>query len=127
MSEVIKGKDFEIKNLTPQMGQFKLTDPKKEYTGFDTNYLVLDMGSKQKGDHATCNFLFTSDTLKITSTGASCGCTKPSFQMTEKDNEQFVTVVFDPRQITKNVSKWFTLYLNGVEKQIKVNLVINKN
>ena len=122
--EKIVTKDLEIENLTPQIGTFKLTKPTEEYTGFDTNYLILDLGDKNKGDFTTCNFTFKSDKYKITSTGSSCGCTNPIFQNTE--GGQFVTVVFDSKKITKNVSKWFTLYLNNSESELKINLIINK-
>ena len=120
-----KTETFEILNTTPTMGEFKLTKPEEEYTGFDKNYLILDMGEKTKQDITTCNFMFKSDTYKITSTGASCGCTNPSFQNTEEG--QFVTVQFKSSLITKNVDKWFTLYLNNSEKKIKINLWINKS
>ena len=122
--ENIKTQDFELQNLTPQIGGFRLTKPREEYTGFDTNYLILDLGEKKKGDFATCNFLFNSDVYKITSTGASCGCTNPTFQNTP--DGQVVTVAFNSNLITKNVSKWFTLYLNNSARKIKINLLINK-
>ena len=41
--ENIKNKDFEIQNLTPQIGEFKFTKPQEEYTGFDTNYLIYSV------------------------------------------------------------------------------------
>ena len=122
--ENIKNKDFEIQNLTPQIGEFKFTKPQEEYTGFDTNYLILDLGEKKKGDFATCNFIFKSSKYEITSTGSSCGCTNPTFQNTP--DGQFVTVTFNSNLITKGVSKWFTLYLNNSETKIKINLWINK-
>ena len=102
--DIIKTNDFEIINNTPQIGDFKLTKLDQEYTGFDTNYLILDLGEKEKGDFATCNFMFISDVYKITSTGSSCGCTNPTFQNT--DDGQFVTVVFDSKKITKCVIKF---------------------
>lgn len=118
---------FEIKNLTPEIGTFRATNSDQPFTGFDKNYLILDMGTKSVGEFATVNFMFISDEFKITSTGAACGCTKPSFQNTP--DGQFVTVEFDPSKITANVSKWFTLYLNNRAddaNRIKINLIINK-
>lgn len=122
--KTVKTNNLEFENLTPQIFEFKLTKPDQEYIGFDNNYLILDLGEKKTGDFATSNFMFRSDEYKITSTGASCGCTKPSFQNTA--DGQFVTVAFDPSKITKNTSKWFTLYLNNSVKAIKINLIINK-
>ena len=122
--DTIKTNDFKIINNTPLICEFKLTKPNEEYTGFDTNYLILDLGEKEKGDFATCNFMFISDLYKITSTGSSCGCTNPTFQNT--DDGQFVTVVFDSKKITKRVDKWFTLTLNNYLKKLKINLIINK-
>ena len=122
--ERLETSEFSITNETPQIGEFKLTQPESTYTGFDSNYLILDLGEKEKDAFATCNFTFRSDLYKITSTGSSCGCTNPSFQNTE--DGQFVTVVFDSKQITKNVSKWFTLSLNNGVKKLKINLIINK-
>lgn len=115
---------FSIENATPLIGEFKFTIPLGEYTGFDNNYLILDLGEKEKGEFATCNFMFISKEYKITSTASSCGCTNPSFQNTEEG--QFVTVKYDPNKITKGVDKWFTLYLNNSLKKIKINLIINK-
>lgn len=122
--EKITTEKFEIENLTPQIGVFKLKKPNEPYTGFDTNYLILDLGEKEKGDFSTCNFMFKSDEYKITSTGSGCGCTNPTFQNT--DDGQFVTVIFDSNKITKNVDKWFTLHLNNSKYQLKINLIINK-
>lgn len=123
MLEIIT-EDLKIINLTPQIGIFRLTKPEKKYTGFDNNYLILDLGEKKKGDFATCNFIFESEEFKITSTGSSCGCTNPSFQTI--DGKQMVTVVFNPNLIKKDIDKWFTLYFNNdMLSQLKINLLIN--
>lgn len=125
MSEIIT-EDFKIQNLTTQIGEFRITNPDQPFNGFDKNYLILDMGEKTKGDFATCNFLFKSEKFKITSTGSSCGCTNPSFQNTGENDSQFVTVVFDPNKIEKNVNKVFTLYMNNDQNiRMKINLKIN--
>ena len=97
--EKITTEKFEIENLTPQIGVFKLKKPNEPYTGFDTNYLILDLGEKEKGDFSTCNFMFKSDEYKITSTGSGCGCTNPTFQNT--DDGQFVTVIFELEPIVR--------------------------
>ena len=120
---IVEIESFKITNYTPEICSFRLSKPEENYTGFDTNYLILDLGEKEKGDFATCNFMFESDEYKITSTGSSCGCTNPTFQNTP--DGQFVTVVFDSSKITKKVSKWFTLSMNNTVKKLKINLVIN--
>ena len=120
---IVETESFKITNYTPEICSFRLSKPEENYTGFDTNYLILDLGEKEKGDFATCNFMFESDEYKITSTGSSCGCTNPTFQNTP--DGQFVTVVFDSSKITKKVSKWFTLSMNNTVKKLKINLVIN--
>lgn len=125
MSKIV-APDFKIESLTPLIGDFKTSKPDEPYTGFNKNYLVLDLGKKEKGDFATVNFSFESEKYKITSCGASCGCTKPSFQ--NIDGKQVVTVYYDPSKITKNVEKNFTLYLNNdMELKIKSLLIINKD
>lgn len=123
----IKGQDFEILNELPQMGQIEVANSP---TGVPTvgghDWLILDFGQKSKGDLVELGFLFKSEKYKITSTSASCGCTNPTFQSTP-DGYQFVNVKFDSSRVTKNVSKWVTLYMDGTTKQkIKINLIINK-
>lgn len=125
MTNTIQGRDFSIENITPQLATIYPKNQNVPYTGFDTNYLILDFGEKNVGDNTTCQFLFRSDTLKIISTGSSCGCTNPVFQDTEEPNKQHVTIKFDSSKVTKNVSKVFTLYVTG-NKKIEFNLIINK-
>lgn len=117
--------DFSIENLNPQLATIYPQKDNIDYTGFDTNLLVLDFGKKKKGDLTTCNLLFKSDKYQISSTGASCGCTRPTFIKIEEGLYQ-ITVDFDSSKIANNVSKYLTVYLNNNTKSIKINLVINK-
>lgn len=121
---MITGKGFTIENTTPQIATIYPIFPDKEFTGYDGNYLVLDMGTKTKEDLLETGFMFKSDDLKITSTSASCGCTRPTFREVSP-GEFYVVVSFDKNQLTQNVSKIFTMILNN-NKSIRVNLLINR-
>ena len=123
MPNFIKAIDFSIENLTPQIAEIYAKQPNQDIDG-SRNYLVLDMGEKKKGDLTTASFRFTSNTLKITSTSASCGCTRPSYQVSG-ENEYVVTVDFDSNKVANNTSKVFTLYVNNQSRVIKFNLVMN--
>lgn len=132
MNDVLKADEFELQNVTPQIATIYESTPGHPNVGFD-NYIVLDMGRKNKGDLTSTNFIFRSKKFKITSTGATCGCTRPHFQLMEESTwqtpgipEYFVTVDFDSNLVAQNTSKWFYLYVNNLPKGIKFNLVINK-
>ena len=127
MVNTIEGKDFKINNLNPEIATIYPLFKDKEYTGFDGNYLVVDFGNDRKpGDLTTVNFIFQSDKYKINSTGASCGCTNPTYRKTENSNEYHVTIEFRSNQITQNVSKMATLYLNNNQHMLKFNIVMNR-
>ena len=128
MENIINGKGFKIENLNPTIGTLYPLFPDREYTGFDNNTLVLDFGNDRKpGDITTINFLFKSDEYKISTTSASCGCTNPTYRKTENNNEYHVTIEFRSDQITQNVSKWATLYLNNNRFMLKINVVMNRS
>lgn len=125
MQNKLEAKDFTIENLTPQMGTIYPRYTDKVFTGYDSNVIILDFGKKTKQDILVCNMSYISKN-RIVSTGASCGCTRPSFQAGERPDEQIVTIDFDSSKVEQNVSKVATLRLdNG--KVIKINLYINKN
>jgi hypothetical protein len=127
MTNTIEGKDFKIDNLNPEIATIYPLFEHKEYTGFDGNYLVVDFGNNRKpGDLTTVNFIFKSEKYKINSTGASCGCTNPTYRPTENKNEYHVTIEFKSNQITQNVSKMATLYLNNNQHMLKFNIVMNR-
>ena len=126
--EIIKGLEFEIINPTPSMATIY---PNKPLTAplslLDRNYLILDFGEKTKQDLIEISFVYKSDKFKITSTAASCGCTNPTFRNIE-DGSQIVTIKFDSSKVTRNVSKSFSLYMNGtVTQKLAFQLIINKN
>ena len=124
MRNKIETKDFSIENLNPQIATIYPKLDNVEYNGFSLeNPLILDFGKKEKGDLATCNLLFKSEKYKINSTGASCGCTRPTVSQTE--DGQLVTVNFDTNKITNNVRKVVSLYVNNNSAIIKIMLYIN--
>lgn len=123
--QLIKGQEFEIINNLDKVAEIYPVNQNKEYTGFDSNYLILDFGKKTKNDLVETNFVFKSDKYKITSTGASCGCTRPSFSNLD-DGTQLVNIWFDSNKVDLNVSKIFSIKLNNdPSKVIKINLIIN--
>lgn len=119
---VVSTEGFIIENLIPQIATIYPKYTETKYNGFDNNILVLDFGEKKTGDLATCMLKLTG--LKLRDTGASCGCTRPTFQQDE-DGNIIVTIEFDPSKISRNVSKIVYLYTQD-NKTIKINLVINK-
>ncbi|MDR1019010.1 MAG: DUF1573 domain-containing protein [Lachnospiraceae bacterium] len=120
---IVYSKDgFSIENLNPQIAKIYPKDENLDFRGFDSNILILDFGKKNRGDITTCSLLFSGN-IKIDRTGASCGCTTPSFQKTENGNT-IVNIVFDSYKITNSVSKFVYLYVG--DKQFKINLIINK-
>lgn len=125
--DILKTKDFELINPTPNAAKLYLKDENESYEpGSFNNWIVLDFGNKQKGDNVEISFIFKSDKHTISSAGASCGCTTPTVTKIN-DTEQQVAVRFDTNRITRNVSKWVTLYLNrNTNESVKINLVINK-
>ena len=125
MENILKAKDFTLENVTPQIATLYPEIEGKEIELSDI--IVLDMGQKKRGDLTSTNFIFRSDRYKITSTGATCGCTRPHFQKYEgEENASFVTIDFDSSKVMQNTSKWFTLYVNGLPQGIRFNLIINK-
>lgn len=128
MINKIEGQDFKIENLNPEIASIYPLFEDREYKGFDNNYLVVDFGNgKKPGDLTTVNFIFKSDKFKITGTGASCGCTNPTYRKTENKNEYHVTIEFRSNQIASNVSKMATLYLNNNQHMLKFNIVMNRS
>lgn len=126
MVNIIETEDFKITNLNPEIATIHPLFENKEYKGFDNNYLVIDFGNGRKpGDLTTVNFLFNSTEYVITGAGASCGCTNPTYRNTENKYEYHVTVEFKSNQITRNVSKMATLYLNNNSKMLKFNIIMN--
>ncbi len=121
---MITGKGFTIENQYPQIATIYPILKDTEYTGYSNNYLVLDFGQKTAEDLLETNFIFKSNDLKIISTSASCGCTRPSFREVSP-GEYLVTVSFDKTKLSQNVSKTFSLQLNN-NKSIRFNLIINK-
>ena len=120
---IVYSKDgFSIENLNPQIAKIYPKYENVDFIGYDSNILVLDFGKKNKGDLTTCSLLF-SGSIKIDRTGASCGCTTPSFQKTE-NGDTIVNIVFDSYKVTNSVSKFVDLY--GGNKTFKINLIINK-
>lgn len=118
MKNIIRTDEYSIENLNETIG-ILYENPN------DNKKLILDFGKKNKGDLATCNFIFKSEKLKIVTTSSSCGCTNPTFRKTENEGEQHLTIEFNPSQITNNVSKVATLYLSN-SKSISINIIINK-
>ena len=125
--EKIIGKEYTILNPTPQMARI-YTTPKApaELSVKDNYYYILDFGKKSKGDLVEITLVYDSKDYKITSTASSCGCTDPTFVNTP-DGKQTVNIKFDTNRVTQNVSKAFTLYMNGgTQDKIKFQLIINK-
>lgn len=98
-------------------------EKEKDFDGFQGDILVVDFGRKTKNDSVVAQFKLNTDKYKITKTGASCGCTEPSFQKLG-DGEYVITIEFDKSRVMENVSKWAYLY-DGA-KQMKINVLINK-
>ena len=131
MENKIETKDFYIENLYPQLATLSLknpilTDDDMANAGTESNHFILDFGERKKGDNVECDFILKSKDFKITSVGASCGCTRPTFTNTEDPEVQGFKISFDSSKITTNVSKWSTLYLNNNAKILKINVIINK-
>jgi len=121
--ENIQGDGFIIENLTPEIAEFKKPF-EGEYTGFDKGkHLIFDYGQKKSTDILEAQFLFKSDIYTISNTSASCGCTNP--RVTDVTGGQLVTVRFQSGFVGRNISKWFTLWLNRDTKQLKFNLQMN--
>lgn len=119
----IQGDGFVIENLTPEVAVFKKPFD-GEYTGFEKGkHLVFDYGEKTRNDVLEAQFLFKSDLYKISNTSAGCGCTFPS--VVDVEGGQIVNVRFKSGFVTRNVSKWFTLWLNRDTKVLKFNLKMN--
>lgn len=119
----IQGDGFVIENLTPEVAVFKKPFD-GEYTGFEKGkHLVFDYGEKTRNDVLDAQFLFKSDTYTISNTSASCGCTNPT--VTDVNGGQIVNVRFKSGFVNRNVSKWFTLWLNRDTKALKFNLKMN--
>lgn len=126
MSNIIEGKDFSIENQNPTVATISLAHPDKPLDS--KNYVILDFGDDKKvGDNTVCNFLFRSKTKKITSSSASCGCTKAYFAPTEDPQMQHLTVDYNTYKISKNVSKVATYFFdNGHTEILKFNIVMNR-
>ena len=126
MSNIIEGKDFTIENQNPTVATISIKYPEKPLD--KNNYILLDFGDDRKvGDNTVCNLLFRSTTKKITSSSASCGCTKAYFAPTEDPNMQHLTIDYDTHKISKNVSKAATYFFdNGHTDQLKFNVVMNR-
>jgi hypothetical protein len=119
---VVSKEGFMIENLNPQLATIYSKYPENGYNGFDNNILVLDFGKKNKGDLIECSLKFTGN-INISKTGASCGCTTPSFVKTE--DGYVVNIVFDSYKVTNSVSK--IVYIYDGNKTLKINLIINKS
>ena len=120
MENLVVTSYYELKSLNPQIA----ITYKEE--GFDEvkGYVILDFGKKTKDDITECNLMVSfKNNTNIIKTGATCGCTRPTFK--KVDDHYIVHVYFDNKQIRNDVSKYFSLHLdNG--KTIKFNLIINK-
>lgn len=124
MSNIVVSKEgFFIENLNPQIATIYPKFPNNEYSGFDSNILILDFGKKNKGELATASLKFSGKKLNITGSSSSCGCTNPTIQ--KVGDETIVTVQYDPNKIAQNISKAVYIIFDGV-KQLKINLIINK-
>ena len=128
MENIVKSTlGFEINNLHPQLATIYPLNTEVAYLGFKptTNYLVLDFGKKRKGDLASIQLIITD--IDITGASASCGCTTPTVQKTEK-GDNLVTITFNSSLIIEGnpESKWVTLLVDKGLQEIKINLIINK-
>ena len=119
---VVSTEGFMVENLYPELATIYKKFPEQEYTGFDNNILVLDFGKKNRGDLIECSLKFTGK-IKVTRTGASCGCTTPSFKVLE-NGDTVVNIVFDSFKVTNSVSK--IVYVYSGSKTLKIDLIINK-
>lgn len=124
MKNVIKTDLFEIVNNTPEMAIIYPVKHNEDYTGFDSNYLVLDFGEKKKGDLIEMNMLFKSETLKVRSASSSCGCTDPTVQKID-DKTWLIVVKYDTNKVANKISKGVSINLSN-NKSLKLNLIINK-
>lgn len=126
MANIIQGDGYIIENLNPQIATISLLYPDKPMN--TKNAILLDFGDDRKtGDNTMCSFIIISDTKKVTTTSASCGCTKAYFQGTEDPKKQHLIVDYDTHKITKNVSKLATFFFdNGHTDFVKFNIVMNR-
>lgn len=117
MDNIIKRDGYTLENLNPQIASI--------YEKPNTSTLVLDFGKKQKGDLTTIGVLYTPDSedFKISNTGASCGCTKPTL-VNNEDGTQFVNIEYASDKIANNISKSITFYLKN-KTVVKFNLIMN--
>lgn len=126
MSNIVQSTEgFFIQNLDPNIGEIYTKFPERSYNGFDNNILILDYGKKERGNLVTCSLKFSGKFMNITGVDASCGCTMPALRKVA-DDEYIVTVIYDPNKIAMNISKAVTVIFDG-NKQLKINLIINKN
>lgn len=125
MSNIVESTEgFFIQNLNPEIATIYPKFPNNEYSGFDSNILILDFGNKKKGELATVNLKFQGGSFKnITGSSSSCSCTQTN---TQKDGDDYVvTVQYDPNRIAQNISKVIKVIFNGT-RELKINLIINK-
>lgn len=120
---VISSEGFFIENLNPQIASIYPKFPDNDYSGFNSNILILDFGTKNKGELATASLKFSGKKMNITGASASCGCTNPTIQ--KDGDDTIVTIMYDPNKIATNISKAVNIIFDGV-KQLKINLIINK-
>lgn len=120
---VISSEGFFIENLNPQIASIYPKFHEHHFSGFDSNILILDFGTKNKGENTTASVKFSGKVMNITGSSSSCSCTQVQ---TQKDGEDtIVTFIFDPNRISKNISKVAYVIFDGL-RQMKVNLIINK-
>lgn len=117
---IIETPTFTVENTEPHIGELKLTS-NLDYTGFNSNVLIVDFGDKQREGSLKENLLFKNkmgfNDIDVTSVSASCGCTTPGFRlegdgtlltiglslksMSVGNNEKYIKVVMRDKRVMK--------------------------
>lgn len=110
---------IEVTPIGAEKAEF--TYPKEWYTGKMRHSAVINLGDVY--GFTTRTFRYISEDAKITETGNSCKCTKPTFMNDEfEENGQILVINYDPKKTNTlgNIQTTVFLYSNGKKQIIKL-------
>ena len=91
---VLNAPTFTVENTEPYMGDLKLKT-NLEYTGFNSNNLIVDFGKLKREGEAKVSLLFKNTVkfkdINIIAVSGNCGCTIPTFRK-ETNGDYLVTI-----------------------------------
>lgn len=125
--KIAYGSTFVIEVAQPDIGEFKTTT-NTEYTGFNNNHLILDLGSfETKGKLISVLKIYNKSGEKdidILGVSGSCGCVSPSSSL-NKDGSYNIKLNIDMTRMNKGVenTKVVTIYLKN-KKEIKIKIKV---